>query len=93
MAITAFSFLAMTLTEAQQAKHDTNEWAIYQLMQSDEVTIANIWRPNAKLFSDYCKLRKCYLEFHLYRANDCNAELLMSTSISANRMSRGSKNS
>jgi len=42
-------FLAMTLTEAQQAKHDANEWAIYQRMQSNEATIADIWRPNAKL--------------------------------------------
>jgi hypothetical protein len=67
--------LAMALTEAQQAKHDANEWAIYQQMQADESTIADIWRPGAKLVSDDHKLRKCYVQFHLYRAANCNAEL------------------
>lgn len=65
----------MALTNAQQARHDADEWKIYQRMQSDEATIADIWRPDAKLISDDRKLRKCYVQFHLYRAADCNAEL------------------
>jgi hypothetical protein len=68
-------FLAIALTGAQQAKHNTNEWSIYQLMQSGETTIADMWRPNAKLLSDYRRLQKCYVRFYLYRAVDCNAEL------------------
>lgn len=68
-------FLAMTLTDTQQAKHDATEWAIYQLMQSDEATIADMWRPDAKLLSDYRKLSRCYVQFHLYRTADCNTEL------------------
>jgi hypothetical protein len=68
--------LAMTLTNAQQARHDADEWKMYQQMQSDESTIADIWRPDAKLISDDRKLRKCYVQFHLYQATDCNAELM-----------------
>ena len=83
-------FLAITLTDAQQAKHDT-KWAIYQVMQSDEATIADIWRPSAKLLLDYRKLRKCYVQFHLYRTKECNAEPLVSTSISAKEQLRASR--
>jgi hypothetical protein len=68
-------FLAITLTEAQQAKHDATEWMMYQQIQSDKETIADIWRPNPKLLSDYRRLQRCYMQFHLYRAMDCNNEL------------------
>jgi hypothetical protein len=68
-------FLAIALTEAQQAKHDATEWVMYQQIQSDKETIADIWRPNPKLLSDYRRLQRCYVQFHLYRAMDCNNEL------------------
>jgi hypothetical protein len=67
-------FLAAALTDVQQAKHDANEWALYQRLQSDEAMIADTWRPNATVLLDYQKLQRCYVQFHLYRALDCNAE-------------------
>lgn len=67
--------LIMALSEAQQAQHDHAELAIYQRVQADEVTIADIWRPSAKLLADYRKARRCYVRFHLYRVADCSAEL------------------
>jgi hypothetical protein len=68
-------FLAIALTEAQQAKHDASEWVMYQQIQADKETIADMWRPNPKLLYDYRRLQRCYVQFHLYRTTDCNNEL------------------
>ena len=65
----------MVLTNAQQLQHDQTEWAIYQRLQADKDEIADIWRPNSILLADYRKAHKCYVQFHLYRAADCNAQL------------------
>jgi len=68
---------AMALKDAQQTQtqHDRNEWAMYQRMQADQESISDIWRPTAKLVSDYQKVRSCYVRFHLYRTPNCDIEL------------------
>jgi hypothetical protein len=70
-------FFAIALKDAQptQAQHDRNEWAMYQRMQADQESISKIWRPAAKLVSDYKKVRSCYVNFHLYKTPNCDAEL------------------
>jgi hypothetical protein len=68
-------FIAMAVTDTQQAQHDRIELAIYTRIQAEQATIAEIWRPNARLLSDYHKARNCYVKFHLYRASTCDAEL------------------
>ena len=68
-------FAAIALTNGQQTQHDQTEWAMYQRLQADKETIADMWRPNDTLLADYRKAHKCYVQFHLYRAADCNAEL------------------
>jgi hypothetical protein len=68
-------FFAIALTNTQQAQHDRTELAIYQRIQADQETISHIWRPDAGLIADYKKARACYINFHLYRATDCDAQL------------------
>lgn len=68
-------FLAISFTNAQQTQHDNTEWAIYRRIKADEATISEIWRPQDKLLSDYGKARSCYVKFHLYKSNSCDAEL------------------
>lgn len=68
-------FLAISFTNAQQTQHDNTEWAIYRRIKADEATISEIWRPQAKLLADYRKARSCYVKFHLYQSNSCDAEL------------------
>jgi hypothetical protein len=68
-------FLAMSLTDPQQAQHDRTELAMYRRLQADQALIADIWRPSAKLFKDLTKARACYTKFHLYKAPNCEAEL------------------
>jgi hypothetical protein len=70
---------AMALKDTQQkqtqTQHDRNEWAMYQRMQADQASISDIWRPTAKLMSDYDKARSCYVRFHLYKTPNCDIEL------------------
>jgi len=68
-------FLAMSLTNTQQAQHDRTELAMYQRLQDDQARIADIWRPSAKLVSDLSKARVCYTKFHLYKAPNCETQL------------------
>jgi hypothetical protein len=68
-------FMAMTLTKSQQANHDRSEWAMYQRIEADEATIAEIWHPSAKLLSDLRNARNCYTKFHLYKASGCDTVL------------------
>lgn len=70
-----FLFFAIALTDAQQARHDRTELAIYQRIQTAQQAISDIWRPNAKLMADYKKAQTCYTNFHLYKAADCDAQL------------------
>lgn len=67
--------LAFALTQAQQAKHDADELAIYQHMKVDEEAVWQIWRPSAQLLSDYRAVRRCYVQFHLYKVDSCDKEL------------------
>jgi hypothetical protein len=69
-------FIAMALTDGQQAQHDRIELAIYQRIQAEMAIISDIWRPSTRLLSDYHKARKCYVKVHLYRASNCDAELV-----------------
>ena len=41
-------FFAISLTNAQQARHDRTELAMYQRIQTDEALLAYIWHPNAR---------------------------------------------
>lgn len=66
--------LAAALTEAQQQKHDAIELDLYTRMQADENKVAEIWRPSPKLLSDYRAARRCYVQFHLYKADSCTEE-------------------
>lgn len=66
--------LAVALAEADQAKHDALELAMYQKMHSYQDAIAEIWRPSPKLLSDYRAARRCYTQFHLYKTESCSAE-------------------
>jgi hypothetical protein len=68
-------FFAIALTDAQQAQHDRTEWAMAQRIQADQATMSDIWRPDARLVSDYRQARNCYTKFHLYKVPNCNAEL------------------
>jgi len=68
-------FLAISLTDPQQAQHDRTELAMYQRLQADQALIADIWRPSARLVTDLSKARACYTKFHLYKAPDCETEL------------------
>src|ERR1700733_4003581 len=68
-------FLSMALNDTQQMQHDVTEWKMYQQMRAEEETIADIWRPSAKLLADYRQAKKCYVRFHLYKASSCGAEL------------------
>jgi hypothetical protein len=68
-------FLAISLTNSQQAKHDQTELAMYQRLQADQALIADIWHPSTKLVTDLRKARACYTKFHLYKAPDCDTEL------------------
>jgi hypothetical protein len=68
-------FLSMTLSNAQQLKHDTAEWRMYQRIQADKEAIADIWRPRKSLLAEYRKARRCYVRFHLYKATSCDVEL------------------
>jgi hypothetical protein len=66
--------LAAALTQAQQQKHDAIELALYARMQAAENAVAEIWRPSPKLLSDYRAARRCYVQFHLYKADGCTEE-------------------
>ena len=68
-------FFAISLTNGQQAQHDRTELAMYQHMQADQETISDIWRPDARLISDFRKAQSCYTKFHLYKVPDCDAQL------------------
>jgi hypothetical protein len=68
-------FIAMSLTNTQQAKHDQAELTMYRRLQDDQARIADIWHPSAKLVSDLSKARACYTKFHLYKGHDCETEL------------------
>jgi hypothetical protein len=68
-------YLSIALNNTQQMQHDVTEWKMYQQMQAEEDTIADIWRPSAQLLADYRKARKCYVRFHLYQVSSCGAEL------------------
>jgi hypothetical protein len=68
-------FIAMSLTNAQQAQHDRTELAMYQRLQADQALIAEIWHPSARLLADLRKARGCYTRFHLYKAPNCETEL------------------
>jgi hypothetical protein len=68
-------FFAISLTNGQQALHDRTELAMYQRIQADQETISDIWRPDARLVSDYKKAQSCYTKFHLYKVPDCDAQL------------------
>jgi hypothetical protein len=68
-------FLAVSLTNSQQAKHDQTELAMYQRLQADQALIADIWHPSAKLVVDLRKARACYTKFHLYKGSNCDTEL------------------
>jgi hypothetical protein len=68
-------FLAITLTNSQQAKHDQAELAMYQRLQADQAQIVDIWHPSTRLVVDLRKARACYAKFHLYKAPNCDAEL------------------
>jgi hypothetical protein len=72
-----FLLLAMALTDAQQAQHDAVELATYNRLQADRHAIADLWpaRPSAKLLSDYRGALRCYVRFHLYKADGCAAQL------------------
>jgi hypothetical protein len=67
--------LAIAMSDAQQAKHDDAERAIYARLQADENAIFAIWRPAPKLLSDYRAARHCYTQFHLYKVDGCEEEL------------------
>jgi hypothetical protein len=68
-------FLAISLTNSQQAKHDQTELVMYQRLQADQALIADIWHPSARLVADLRKARACYTKFHLYKAPNCDPEL------------------
>jgi hypothetical protein len=68
-------FLAMALTNAQQAQHDRTELTMYERLQADQALIADIWHPSARLVADLRKARACYTRFHLYKAPNCETEL------------------
>jgi hypothetical protein len=68
-------FLAMSLTNSQQAQHDRTELAMYQRLQADQALIADIWHPSARLVADLRKARACYTKFHLYKGPNCETEL------------------
>jgi hypothetical protein len=68
-------FFALAITESQQAQHDRAENALYQRIQADRERISDVWRPNARLISDFKKLQACYAKFHLYKVPGCEAEL------------------
>jgi hypothetical protein len=68
-------FLAMALTDTQQAQHDHEEWKIAHRIKAEQEAISNIWQPNARLVSDYRKAQSCYTKFHLYKVSSCDAQL------------------
>jgi len=68
-------FIAMSLTNAQQAQHDRTELAMYRRLQDDQARIADIWHPSAKLVTDMRKARACYARFHLYTVANCEVDL------------------
>jgi hypothetical protein len=68
-------FLAISLTDSQQAQHDRVEFAMYQRLQADQAVIEGIWHPRARLVTDLRKARECYTKFHLYKAPGCDTEL------------------
>jgi hypothetical protein len=68
-------FLTIALTDAQQVQHDREEWKIAHKIQAEQEAISDIWRPNARLVSDYRKAQSCYARFHLYKAPNCDAPL------------------
>jgi hypothetical protein len=68
-------FFALAITESQQAQHDRTEQAMYQRIRADQERISDVWRPNARLLSDYKKVQACYTKFHLYKVPNCDAEL------------------
>lgn len=70
-----FLFLAMALTDAQQAQHDREEWKIAHRIKAEQDAISDIWRPNGRLVSDYMKAQSCYTKFHLYKVSSCDAPL------------------
>jgi hypothetical protein len=68
-------FLAMVLTDAQQAQHDREEVKIAHRIHAEQEAISDIWRPDARLVSDYRKAQSCYTRFHLYKVLNCDAPL------------------
>jgi hypothetical protein len=72
--MTMLLLLVLTLSNKQQARHDSNEWKMSQELQADEAVIASMWRPPSKLLADYGKAKKCYVQFHLYKAQGCDHE-------------------
>jgi hypothetical protein len=70
-----FLFLAIAHTDAQEARHDHEERKIAHRIQAEQEAISDIWRPNAKLVSDYRRAQNCYTKFHLYKVPNCDAPL------------------
>jgi hypothetical protein len=68
-------FLAMALTDPQQAQHDREEWKIAHRIKAEQEAISDIWRPNARLVSGYRRAQSCYTRFHLYKVPSCDAPL------------------
>jgi hypothetical protein len=66
--------LAAALTQAQQQKHDADEYAMYQRLQAIDEKVWQIWRPDSKLLSDQRAARRCYTNFHLQKVEGCDAE-------------------
>lgn len=62
------------LTDAKQAKHDQAELAMSVKLHEDQDAVADLWRPSAKLLSDYRAARRCYVQFHLYKVDGCEDE-------------------
>jgi hypothetical protein len=72
--IIAVLFAVVTLTQAQQDKHDAAELAMYTQLKADQDAIAEIWRPSPKLLSDFRAARRCYTQFHLYKVESCEEQ-------------------
>lgn len=72
-------FMQQSQTQADfrgvQIQHDTTEYEMYNRLQKDRDAIEDIWRPTPQLLSDYRAARRCYTQFHLYKADSCQAEL------------------
>ena len=67
-------FIGITLTK--QLEHDAVERQIANEVQQQREAMMDLWpRIDHKLATDFEKARKCYVEFHLWKATDCGAAL------------------